>query len=98
MSVMASYSSWNGLKLHAHRYLLTDLLKGELGFTGFLVSDWLAVSQLGPDFDTAACTAVNARLEMVMVPLEYERLIRPIEARVESGLVPAPRVDDPCRR
>lgn len=98
MSVMASYSSWNGLKLHAHRYLLTDLLKGELGFTGFLVSDWLAVSQLGPDFETAACTAVNAGIDMVMVPFEYERFIRAIESGVESGVVPASRVEDACRR
>jgi beta-glucosidase len=98
MSVMASYSSWNGLKLHAHRYLLTDLLKGEWGFTGFLVSDWLGVSQLGEDFETAACAAINAGIDMVMVPFEYERFIRAIEAGVASGVVLASRVEDACRR
>jgi beta-glucosidase len=47
-SIMASYSSWNGEKVHAHRWLLTDLLKGELGFEGFVVSDWMAVDQVDP--------------------------------------------------
>lgn len=98
MSVMVSYSSWNGLKLHAHRYLLTDLLKGELGFKGFLVSDWLAVSQLGPDFEAAVGTAVNAGIDMVMVPFEFERFMRALEAGVGSGVVPQSRVDDACRR
>ncbi len=45
-SIMASYSSWNGQKLHGHKYLLTDLLKTELGFTGFVVSDWAAIDQI----------------------------------------------------
>ena len=98
MSVMISYSSWNGLKLHAHRYLLTDLLKGELGFKGFLVSDWLAVSQLGPDFEAAVGTAVNAGIDMVMVPFEFERFMLALEAGVEAGVIPVSRVDDACRR
>ncbi len=45
-SVMASYSSWNGKKMHANQELLTDLLKHELGFRGFVVSDWAAIDQL----------------------------------------------------
>jgi len=98
LSIMISYSSWNGQKLHAHRYLLTDLLKGELAFRGFLVSDWLGVSQLDPDFESAVCMAVNAGIDMVMVPFEYERFIRAVEAGVETGIIPASRIDDACRR
>lgn len=98
LSVMVSYSSWNGLKLHAHRHLLTDVLKGELGFIGFVVSDWLAVSQLSADFDAAVATAVNAGIDMVMVPFEFERFIRVVEAGVVSGTIPLSRVDDACRR
>jgi beta-glucosidase len=49
-SVMASYSSWDGVKLHGHRYLLTEVLKGELGFDGFVVSDWAAIDQLHPNY------------------------------------------------
>ena len=46
MTVMASFSSWNGVKMHAQKYLLTDVLKGELGFQGFVVSDWAGIDQV----------------------------------------------------
>jgi beta-glucosidase len=98
LSIMISYSSWNGQKLHAHRYLLTDLLKGELGFRGFLVSDWLGVSQLDSNFENAVCLAINAGLDMVMVPFEYQWFIRAVEAGVETGIIPGRRIDDACRR
>jgi beta-glucosidase len=98
LSIMISYSSWNGNKLHAHRYLLTDLLKGELAFRGFLVSDWLGVSQLDSNFEVAVSLAVNAGLDMVMVPFEYERFIRAVEKGVETGVIPKSRIDDACRR
>ncbi len=49
-SIMVSYSSWNGRKMHGNKHLLTDVLKGELGFQGFLVSDWAAIDQLSPDY------------------------------------------------
>ena len=52
-SLMASYNSWNGQKLHGHKYLLTDVLKKELGFEGFIVSDWAAIDQLGSDYKSA---------------------------------------------
>ena len=98
LSIMISYSSWNGQKLHGHRYLLTDVLKGELGFPGFLVSDWLGVSQLDSNFETAVCLAINAGLDMVMVPFEYERFIRAVEGEIETGVIPVARIEDACRR
>jgi beta-glucosidase len=98
LSIMVSYSSWNGHKLHAHRYLLTDLLKGELGFRGFLVSDWLGVSQLDANFEKAVWMAITAGLDMVMVPFEYKRFIRAVEVGVETGVIPASRIEDACRR
>src|ERR1035437_1642588 len=49
-SIMVSYSSWNGQKMHGNKYLLTDVLKNELGFAGFLVSDWAAIDQLSPNY------------------------------------------------
>ncbi len=70
-SIMVSFSSWNGVKLSSSRYLLTDVLKNELGFSGFLVSDWAAVDQLdGDDGFTAEEIAqgVTAGLDMLMVP------------------------------
>jgi len=98
LSIMISYSSWNGEKLHAHRYLLTDVLKGELGFEGFLVSDWLGVSQLDSKFENAVCLGINAGLDMVMVPFEYERFISAVEAAIENGIIPVSRIEDACRR
>jgi beta-glucosidase len=98
LSIMISYSSWNGRKLHGHRHLLTDLLKGELAFQGFLVSDWLGVSQLDPDFEKAVGLAITAGLDMVMVPFEYERFIRGVRSGVETGAIPVSRIDDACRR
>jgi beta-glucosidase len=98
LSIMVSYSSWNGLKLHAHRYLLTDVLKGEMAFGGFLVSDWLGISQLDSDFELAVSLAINAGLDMVMVPFEFERFIRAVEVGVETGVIPVSRIDDACGR
>ncbi len=97
-NIMVSYSSWNGLKMHAHKYLLTDVLKGELGFSGFLVSDWLAVHALDPDYVVAVVTAINAGLDMVMVPFEYEQFITAVTAAVENGQILLNRIDDAVSR
>ena len=68
-SIMASFSSWNGLKMHAQRPLITDLLKGELGFSGFVVSDWAAIDQINKgDYKDCVEKAINAGIDMVMIP------------------------------
>ncbi len=95
---MPSFSSWNGGKMHGHHYLLTDVLKGELDFRGFLVSDWQAVDQLDPDFYTAVVTAINAGLDMNMVPFDYPRFIATLTEAVERGDVPMSRIDDAAGR
>lgn len=97
-NIMVSYNSWNGVKLHRHRYLLTDLLKGELGFDGFLVSDWMALVQLDPDPLQALALALNAGLDMVMIPFDYRAFITQVTHAVEMGLVPMARIDDAVRR
>jgi beta-glucosidase len=100
-SVMISYSSWNGVKMHANKYLITDVLKGELGFSGFVVSDWAAIDQLdGREGFTGeeVRTAVNAGIDMVMVPYEYREFIRLLTEEVQAGRVPVSRVDDANRR
>lgn len=98
LNVMVSYSSWQGLKMHAHHYLLTEVLKGELGFEGFIVSDWEGVQQVDPDFDTAVVKSVNAGVDMVMVPFEYERFIGSLTKAVEQGQVKPERIDDAVHR
>lgn len=97
-SVMVSYSSWNGDKLHAHYYLLTEVLKGELGFNGLVVSDWMAVDQLDPDYERAVAAAVNAGLDMAMVPINYQRFITTLTKVVQSGAVSMARIDDAVLR
>ncbi|MGP3922965.1 glycoside hydrolase family 3 protein [Streptomyces sp. 8N616] len=100
-SVMISYSSWNGLKLHAHRHLITDVLKNELGFKGFVVSDWNAIDQIDgqPGFTAEEVrTAINAGLDMIMVPQEWRTFITTLKSEVEAGRVPMSRIDDANRR
>jgi beta-glucosidase len=103
-SIMVSYSSWNGTKMHAHKRLLTDLLKGELGFRGILVSDWAAVDQIAPDYQRAIEIAINAGIDMVMIPKgpgqanNYVEFIGNLRRLVADGRVPLARIDDAVRR
>ncbi|WP_067458134.1 glycoside hydrolase family 3 protein [Actinomadura macra] len=100
-SVMVSYSSWNGLKMHQNRYLITDVLKGELGFSGFVVSDYNGIDQIdgAPGFTRKeVAAAINAGIDMVMVPAEWRRFIERLRAAVEDGTVPMARIDDANRR
>ena len=97
-SVMASFSSWNGQKMHGSRYLLTDVLKGELGFSGFVVSDWAGIDQLPGDYTSDVETAVNAGIDMVMLPDRYPEFVSALKGLVQSGRVPLSRIDDAVRR
>jgi beta-glucosidase len=97
-SIMVSFSSWGGLKMHAHMYLLTDVLKGELGFDGFLVSDWQGIDQIPGDYYGDVVTSVNAGIDMVMVPYDYQTFVENLTRAVEKGDVPRARIDDAVRR
>lgn len=100
-SVMVSYSSWNGAKLHGNKYLVTDLLKGELGFSGFVVSDWAGIDQLdgAPGFTQAeVASAINAGLDMVMVPENYKTFISYLKNAATAGQIPMSRIDDAVSR
>ncbi|WP_287157417.1 glycoside hydrolase family 3 N-terminal domain-containing protein, partial [Chloroflexus sp.] len=97
-TIMASYSSWNGQKMHASSYWLTDVLKRELGFAGFVVSDWAAIDQISPDYDQAVITAINAGIDMNMVPYDAQRFIASLTRAVERGAVSEERIDDAVRR
>jgi beta-glucosidase-like glycosyl hydrolase len=101
-SVMASFSSNDlgdgPLKSHADSYLINDVLKGELGFDGFVVSDWQGVDQVSEDYAEAVRTSINAGIDMVMVPFEYRRFIDTLVAEVDSGGVSEERIDDAVSR
>jgi beta-glucosidase len=98
MCVMVSFSSWQDTKMHAHRYLLTDVLKGELGFHGFVVSDWAGINQIPGNRYSDVVTSINAGVDMVMVPYHYVAFIDALTEAVENGDVPMARVDDAVRR
>jgi len=93
-SIMVSYSSWNGLKSSASKRLLTEILKQELGFTGFLISDYNAISQIDPDFKKSIETSINAGMDMAMEPNDYLRFIGLLTELVNEGRVPVSRIDD----
>jgi len=103
-SIMVSYNSWNGEKLHGHKKLLTDVLKGELGFKGFLISDWAAIDQISPDYKAAVEKSINAGMDMAMIPNSpdqknsYEDYMRFLKELVNEGRVPQSRIDDAVRR
>ncbi|MEN0110147.1 MAG: glycoside hydrolase family 3 N-terminal domain-containing protein [Planctomycetota bacterium] len=97
-TVMPSYSSWNGLKCSANGYLLADVLKGELGFRGFVVSDWDAIDQCHEDYKTAIKLAINAGVDMAMISHRHREYLRFLSELVEEGEVPLARIDDAVLR
>ena len=99
LNVMASFSSWKGTKMHAEQYLLTMVLKDELGFSGFIVSDWQAMDQIYPDDYYASIVAsVNAGVDMNMVPYDYIKFIETMKQALDNGDIPESRVDEAVRR
>jgi beta-glucosidase len=98
MTVMVSYSSWNGQKMHGNRSLITDVLKGRMGFEGLVVSDWNGHGQL-PGCSKRSCPAAyNAGIDMMMAPDGWKGMFENTLAQVRSGLLPLSRVDDAVRR
>ena len=97
-SVMISYSSWNGVKDHGNLYLITTVLKGELGFQGIVVSDWAGINQISPDYAYDVRTAINAGIDMVMVPTDYKTFISTLRTEVNAGRIPMTRIDDAVTR
>ncbi len=97
-SVMVGHVSWNGIELSANHYLLTDVLKNELGFTGFVVSDWNGVNEISSDAYLAVVTAINAGVDMVMLPFDYQTFTTSMERALDSGAISHERLDDATRR
>ena len=105
-SVMPSFSSvdWtedgvgNPIKMHANRELITDVLKGSMRFGGFVISDWEGIHQIPGDWPTQVRTGVNAGIDMMMEPNEYQGFITTLLAEVRAGNVPMSRIDDAVSR
>ncbi|HET7841481.1 MAG TPA: glycoside hydrolase family 3 protein, partial [Terriglobia bacterium] len=97
-TIMPSYSSWNGIKCSASYVLMTEILKQELGFEGFLISDYAAQKELAGSSKQQIETTINAGMDMVMVPDNYQEFIRLLLELARQGRVPMSRIDDAVLR
>ncbi len=97
-SIMPSYSSWNGEKCSGSKRLLQEILKDELGFEGFFISDYNALDELPGGSADQIERSINAGMDMVMVPEKYKKFITTLRGLVEAGKVPQARIDDAVTR
>lgn len=98
-SVMASFNSWHGDKIHGNKYLLTDVLKEQMGFDGFVVGDWNGHGQIKNCTNESCPQAINAGLDIYMVPTDaWKPLYENTIAQVKDGVIPQSRIDDAVRR
>ena len=92
-AIMVGFNSLNGVNMHQNRYMVTDVLKGELAFDGMVVTDWDGGLRFGP-----AHTVINAGVDMAMQPGNHEEFISDLRSSVLDGTVPIDRIDDAVRR
>ncbi|GAB4859894.1 hypothetical protein Ancab_011375 [Ancistrocladus abbreviatus] len=101
-TIMVSYSSWNGVKMHANKELITDFLKGTLKFRGFVISDWKGVDRITSpphaNYTYSVEVAVNAGIDMIMGPKNHTEIIGTLTDLVKKNAVSMSRIDDAVRR
>lgn len=98
MSIMAGLNTWQSKEIAANNYLLTDVLKKELGFQGFVVSDWYGVYEISFSIYRSLVTAVNAGVDMIMLPYDYQSFVYYMEKAIRNGDISENRLDDAVRR
>ncbi|KAJ8763176.1 hypothetical protein K2173_025561 [Erythroxylum novogranatense] len=101
-TVMVSYSSWNGVKMHANRELVTGFLKDTLRFRGFVISDWEGIDRITSpphaNYTYSILAGIGAGIDMIMVPNNYTEFIDGLTAQVKNNFIPMSRIDDAVRR
>jgi len=97
-TVMASYNSWQGVKMHGQRHLLTDVLKNRMGFDGIVVSDWDGVDEVQGCAKDRCAQAINAGIDMIMVPDLWKGFLQNTVSQVRAGDIPMARIDDAVTR
>ncbi len=97
-SIMPSYSSWNGIRCSANKHLMTDIIKNEFGFEGFLISDYNAIDEIPGDFKEQIRVSVLAGMDMFMEPEKYALFFNDLKQLVTEGAVPMARIDDAVLR
>jgi beta-glucosidase len=97
-TIMASYNSWQGVKLHGQRHLLTDVLKNRMGFDGLIVSDWDGVDEIQGCAKDRCAQAINGGIDLIMVPELWKSFLENTVAQVRAGDIPMARIDDAVTR
>ena len=98
-SIMISHSALNGVKMHANKHMITDVLKGEMKFSGIVVSDWESIHNIGGDsYKDQIITSINAGIDLLMEPEEYETCASLIVEAVNEGSISKGRLDDAVLR
>ncbi|XP_017428290.1 uncharacterized protein LOC108336370 [Vigna angularis] len=101
-TVMVSYSSWNGKKMHANHFLVTDYLKNKLKFRGFVISDWLGIDRITSpphsNYSYSIQAGVGAGIDMIMVPFNFTEFIDVLHYQVKNDIIPESRIDDAVER
>jgi len=97
-TVMASFNSWNSKKIHGDKYLLTDVLKDRMGFDGLVVGDWNGHEQIEGCTKASCPQAINAGVDLIMVPEDWKAFQENTVKQVKSGEIPMARIDDAVRR
>jgi beta-glucosidase len=97
-TVMATFNSWRGQKVHGSRYLLTEVLKQRLGFDGFVIGDWNAHGQLPGCTNESCPETINAGVDMIMVPQDWKAFFENTLQQVRAGEIAESRIDDAVRR
>ncbi|TKY46330.1 Beta-glucosidase BoGH3B [Spatholobus suberectus] len=101
-TIMLSYSSWNGQKMHANHNLVTDFLKNTLHFRGFVISDWQGIDRITSpphaNYTYSIYAGITAGIDMIMVPYNYTEFIEGLTSQVKNNLIPMSRIDDAVER
>jgi len=97
-TVMVSYNSWQGWKMHGHEYLITEVLKRRMGFDGLVVTDWNGIDEVQGCAKDKCAQAVNAGIDLFMVPEDWKNFLNNTIAQVRSGDIPEARIDDAVTR
>ena len=97
-TIMASFNSINGVKMHGNKSLLTDVLRGELGFDGLVVGDWNGHGQVAGCTNTDCPQSLLAGLDIYMVPDDWKGLLETTVAQVKDGTIPMARLDEAVTR
>ncbi|XVF56858.1 hypothetical protein PTKIN_Ptkin06aG0153900 [Pterospermum kingtungense] len=101
-TIMASYSSWNGVKMHANGELITGFLKNKLRFEGFVISDWEGLDRITypphANYLYSIQAAIQAGIDMVMVPFNYNEFIDGLTFLVKNNIIPMSRINDAVTR